>query len=315
MSFEPIAQRAVGRWKSLLPAIGIASHFLSGKHGPCPMCDGTDRWRFDNKGGTGSWICSHCGAGTGIELVMRIKRLAFVEAVREVEQHIGESKVVLPRATTGDDEKRRVEMAALWRAASPLDGHDTASRYLAERGITLAAWPISLRCIDNLAHYSEAKERTLHPALLAKFAAADGKSSMLHRTYLHPLGGKAMVDRNKMFAPGRVPPGGAVRLFPAGETLGIAEGIETALSAAQLFGVPVWAACTSGAMVKWQPPKTVKCVMIFADHDRNSVGQSAAYGLAYRLHSEKFHVDVRVPEYPGDDWNDHLMAGKSADDR
>ena len=41
---------------------------------------------------------------------------------------------------------------------------------------------------------------------------------------------------------GTMPTGAAVRLMPHEEMLGIAEGIETALSASILFNVPVWAA-------------------------------------------------------------------------
>ena len=37
--------------------------------GTCPMCGGKDRFRFDDKGGRGTWICSQCGAGDEIELV------------------------------------------------------------------------------------------------------------------------------------------------------------------------------------------------------------------------------------------------------
>ena len=49
---------------------------------------------------------------------------------------------------------------------------------------------------------------------------------------------------------------GAVRLFPIGDDghLGIAEGIETALSAQAIFGVPVWAALSADGVARWQWP-------------------------------------------------------------
>ena len=40
-------ERAVGRWKSILPAFGVTPQQLTGKHGPCPLCGGKDRFRFD----------------------------------------------------------------------------------------------------------------------------------------------------------------------------------------------------------------------------------------------------------------------------
>src|ERR1700760_2034451 len=48
--------------------------------------------------------------------------------------------------------------------------------------------------------------------------------------------------------------GAAIRLAPAGDALGIAEGIETALSASALFGVPCWAAVNAGMLALWRPP-------------------------------------------------------------
>jgi putative DNA primase/helicase len=93
--------------------------------------------------------------------------------------------------------------------------------------------------------------------------------------------------------------------MPSGDTLGIAEGIETALAASQLFHLPVWACLNAGLLQKWEPPKTVKRVVIFADNDPSYAGQAAAYGLAYKLQSA-FDVEVRTPDNPGDDWNDIL---------
>ena len=308
---ERIQDRCIGRWTSLLPLCGIGAEYLKNRHGPCPCCGGKDRFRYDDRGGNGTWFCTHCGAGNGVDLIMKVKNLPFIDAKQEIEKHIGAAAVVTPRASRTDaetEERRRDQMAALWGRARPLDGEDVASRYLIARGVFLAEWPLFLRAVDDLPHYSEAKERTVHPAMLAKFAAADGKSSILHRTYLDAFGRKADVDKQKMLMPGKVPMGGAVRLFPAGDTLGIAEGIETALSAAMIFGVPVWSALSSGPLLKWIPPKTTRAVMIFGDNDANYAGQNAAYSLAYRLKTEGLHVDVRIPDQTGDDWNDVRSA-------
>jgi putative DNA primase/helicase len=46
--------------------------------------------------------------------------------------------------------------------------------------------------------------------------------------------------------------------MPHQDVLGIAEGIETALSASILFNVPVWAALTEGLLQEWVPPPDVR---------------------------------------------------------
>jgi putative DNA primase/helicase len=66
----PLWERCNGRWRSILPALGVDPKFLSGKNGPCAICGGRDRWRFDNEHGDGTWICAHRGAGHGIKLAM-----------------------------------------------------------------------------------------------------------------------------------------------------------------------------------------------------------------------------------------------------
>ena len=60
---------------------------------------------------------------------------------------------------------------------------------------------------------------------------------------------------------------GAVQLAWPDDVLGIAEGIETALSAAQLFGIPTWACLGASRMATVKIPDSVKTVRIFADND------------------------------------------------
>ncbi|HHJ4582728.1 TPA: DUF927 domain-containing protein [Citrobacter freundii] len=48
--------------------------------GPCPACGGNTRYRFDDKDGRGTYFCSHCGAGTGLDLVMKVRQCGAREA-------------------------------------------------------------------------------------------------------------------------------------------------------------------------------------------------------------------------------------------
>ena len=147
------------------------------------------------------------------------------------------------------------------------------------------------------------------PSLIAKVTDQDNKPVSIHRTYLTPEGKKAHVPHPKMLMAGNIPDGSAVRLASFNDTLGIAEGIETALSAHAIFGIPVWAAISAPMLVKWKPPPMVSKVVIFGDADHNFVGQSASYRLAQQLHKsgEYEKIEVVIPSINGADWNDVLM--------
>lgn len=70
LNFEHIQSQANGYYVSrIFPAVGIKLQGNHKKHQPCPLCGGSDRFRCDDKDGTGSWICNQCGAGTGYTLV------------------------------------------------------------------------------------------------------------------------------------------------------------------------------------------------------------------------------------------------------
>ncbi|MCP9787475.1 hypothetical protein KBY99_00575 [Cyanobium sp. Maggiore-St4-Cus] len=88
---------ARGRWPEILAALaGLSDAELSDRHQPCPLCGGKDRYRFDDKDGSGSWFCNQCGgkdqrggAGSGVDLLMRRQAWSFVEAARQVEAFLG----------------------------------------------------------------------------------------------------------------------------------------------------------------------------------------------------------------------------------
>lgn len=318
---EPLADRARNRWEDILRGVGLPERIFNRKAQPCPICGGNDRFMWDNKGGNGSFICRKCpAAGDGIELVKRFKGVEFKEAAVLIESYIGSAAVHAPLAAP-DGEKQKLAMIDLWRRAQPLAGDDIASRYLRGRKIDMDQFPSSLRFVSNIPYFDDKRVVGYFQGMIANFRAPDNKSGILHRTYLEEPGRKAAVPKAKMFMPGRVPSGGAVRLGPIAETMGIAEGIESALAASIIHKIPVWATLSAGALTKWKPPAGVKHVIIFADVDASFTGQTSAYQLATRLircewanvqKTERLGVEVRSPLFSDDgkyseDWADILQ--------
>jgi hypothetical protein len=95
---------------------------------------------------------------------------------------------------------------------------------------------------------------------------------------------------------------GAVCLAQAGSVLGIAEGVETGLSAMELFRLPVWCALGSN-LARVVMPKVVRNVVIFADHGR--VGEAAAAKARDTFREQQRKVSVRFSQ-SGSDFNDEL---------
>ncbi|EME8859696.1 toprim domain-containing protein [Enterobacter mori] len=103
----------------------------------------------------------------------------------------------------------------------------------------------------------------------------------------------------------------AVRLFPVASTLGIGEGIETALAAHQITHCNTWAALNTAFLKKFMAPSGVRNLIIFADADKNAAGHAAAFECAYKnlmsTHNDVQSVSVRWPERG--DFNDVITDG------
>lgn len=130
----------------------------------------------------------------------------------------------------------------------------------------------------------------------------------IHRTFLLDDGSAKAPPGKKMLGPVA---GGSVRLFPmsADGRLGIAEGIETALAAHGIFGLPVWAALSADGVRRWQWPEGMTHVTIFAD--AGDAGRQAAATLADRLNDSGIANRIVSPLH-GDDFNDDLQHGAAA---
>ena len=293
---------AAGRWRSILTTLGLDERTLSGKHCACPMCGGRDRFRFDDRDGRGTYFCSGCGAGDGVRLAMGITGLSFKDAAREIERLAGVVQPVTGKPDRSDEDKLAA-LRRVFRESKPIRRGDEAYAYLAGRGLKLYDLPENIRVHSALRHQDGETVGT-YPAMLATVTAPDGRAVSLHRTYIQEAR-KAPVTSPKKLMQGLPLPGAAIRLTAVSEVLGIAEGIETALAASELFELPVWSCISAQGIESFEPPAGVREVIVFADNDANFAGQAAAYRAAHRLKLKGFEVEVVVPEIIGD-WLDVL---------
>ena len=309
-----ILSRAQGHYKSILLSAGADEMIFKTKNLECPWCAGEDRFSYTDKFGKGDSFCRRCGYHSGVDLLMKIKNFGYVDALRFMARFLNlpihEEKTY--RVTKAREQPSPVE--DVWAASHALGEKDSAYVYLRSRGLK-NCFPSALRASNRL-RYAQLSEdgrswdHSFYEGLVAEIVNSEGRRVSLHRTYLDN-GRKAPVKAVKKVL-GKELSGCAVRLAETDESgvLGLAEGIETALSASELFGVPVWSVVAAFNFRNFVPPESVRRIIIFGDSDKNFVGQREAYAGAAEIKQRHpdIEVEVRLPEQSGCDWNDVLIA-------
>ncbi|WP_373504656.1 VapE domain-containing protein [Aestuariivirga sp.] len=242
----------------------------------------------------------------GIDLIHHATGLSdralFAEAAR-----LARLDTPAPRMTVAASRPdHSLDIARILESCQPLAG-TPAETYLRSRGLEDPCSPDLLYNVD-LTDFETGRGWAGMVAIVR-----DGRGEPtggIHRTFLLDDGSAKAPPGKKMLGPVA---GGSVRLFsmtPAGQ-LGIAEGIETALAAHRIFGIPVWAALSADGVRRWQWPEGVSHVTIFAD--AGDAGRQAAATLADRLNNAGIASRIVHPLH-GDDFNDDLQRGAAADD-
>jgi len=234
---------------------------------------------------------------------MGISGLSFRDVAAEVERIAGTVRPTTARSERTDEDKLSALRRA-YRESRPIEREDEACLYLAGRGLRLHDLPESIRTHSGMAYLDDGKVLGTFPAMLATITSPTGKAVSIHRTYIQG-GRKAPVPAPKKLMQGLPLAGAAIRLAPISRTLGVAEGVETAIAAAELFEVPVWSCISTSGIESFEPPEGVEHVVIFADNDQNFAGQAAAYRAAHRLALKGCEVEVCIPPTAGD-WLDEL---------
>ena len=304
---------AIGQWPKILDYYGLPP--ITGKRhfkGKCPICGSKGKYRCDDMEGRGTFICT-CTRGDGWKLLTLTQNKDIKDLMSEVDEIIGnlyesEQKQLAPVKT--DVTKTRERVINMFSRMTSLVRTD-GEKYLNSRGI-FEMPPESVRYCAS----QKAANGSAHQAIWS--LATDDKANLcyLHRTLLDgdkkasvPASKKltSLQEENVLKYAESV----AIRMFPPATTLGIAEGIETALSCKKIYGVNTWSVINSGFMAKFRVPAGVKHLIIFADMDPHSAtGHAAAFACAHAnlvAKNDLEKVSIRWPDRG--DFNDMMLTG------
>jgi hypothetical protein len=185
---------------------------------------------------------------------------------------------------------------ALWEAAKPAVG-TIVEAYLDRRGLPVKLGDLpSIRFLPRFAF----APRASFPVMIAAVVTSHGEITAVQLTAIDPR-----TERKARIPAPRLTFGplgdGAVRLglqFDA--LLGLAEGVEDALTAQMLTGVPCWATLGAKRMPHVAVPRSVRELHLFPDDD--DAGRQAAERTA-PLHCEaRRRVRKRFPPATFKDW-------------
>ena len=239
-------------------------------------------------------ILLHCFAGCDQESVLAALAREGVPA-----STLFSEGAIEPTMDTGHAAKPSAAALRIWRDAQPLLT-SPAKAYLESRGILAAS--SALRFHPRTPLGPKGRTRFL-PAMISAVSLDEGPIA-IHRTFLSG-NAKAEFDKPKraLGALGEA----AVRLFaPVSGKLGLAEGIESAMSAYALTGIPVWATLGNERFGLVSVPESVTELHLFVDRDAGGE-LAASRGLAaYAREGRTIHV--RKPSSRDSDWNDELTA-------
>ncbi|MFM5744007.1 DUF927 domain-containing protein [Aeromonas veronii] len=301
-----VVAAAAGHWPDLLAAVGIGIP-RRGKHGPCPACGGKDRFRLDDKGGRGTWICSQCGNGDGLDLVGKVTGRQPKEAAELIAPLVGLSD-------SGLDHAAREQLHQQQQARAEQE-HKQAEQQ--RRKAARRATSISADIKQGISPYLERKALSGLPMPLTQRVIAVGELTYQPGSLVVPLwdeaGGLVNVqlintEGDKRYLPGGQK-AGAFHRIDGGELVAVVEGYASGLSVQAATGATVYCAMDAGNLLaiaqiaRRQHPEAR--LLLCGDNDEGTKGNP---GKAKAEHAAATVGGlVALPSVAGD-WNDYHQA-------
>lgn len=205
--------------------------------------------------------------------------------------------------------------AQTFDCAYALHRQSPVGQYLVYRGLgALKKRPLALR-MATLPYFEGCIDQGQFPVMLGAVTTPAGALVGFHRTYISDIGRKAPVPYpKKLSRTSGLLAGASIKLFEPATingklTLGVAEGIETALACYLGSGIPTWSCVSASGIKSFQWPACLQSLVVFGDNDASGVGQSAARDLAGRAAAAGLECRVLIPQTIGSDWLDDYVGG------
>lgn len=282
----------------------VLNHFglqvTGNRHLPeCPFCSGKKKFRVGWYNGNIRGICT-CNSWSLLDLIIDYSGKDFKTVAAEIDRQFGNTDYT-PEQKPKTANAKRDKAIQLFKASSPIKGTQ-AQEYLNSRGI--------FEMPTGGVKYGQIKGG--RDCLIALATTEFSEPRMLHTTHLKD--GQKYGDKPRLMhslAPQEDGAPISIKLFEAGSVLGVAEGIESALSAKQLYKVPTWSCMNATFIKKFRAPTGVEVLYIFADNDSGGTGLAAAFecGRA-NIYANNDVTEVRIlwPENLCD-FNDLIQEG------
>lgn len=261
----------------------------------------------------------HCHANcTQLEVIAALRLMAlWPDAPVAADPSMPTRITTKPDGLDLEGRTRRAKADDLWRSRLPIE-KSLAESYLRARAIT-GRLPDCLGFLPATPYWytREGSSRPISlgdfPAMIAALTLSFGTVAAVQLTYLDrekPI--KAIIiapDTGEVLRAKKTRgpmEDSMVRLGAVRDTLGIAEGIETALSAHVMFRIPTWACLGAKRLGKVVLPDNIKRIIIFSDN--GVVGLREAHAAARHYELDNITTIVRPPDEPHGDHNDWLIA-------
>ncbi|PNU03790.1 DUF7146 domain-containing protein [Novosphingobium guangzhouense] len=202
---------------------------------------------------------------------------------------------------------RRRRALAVWEEATEIF-RTPAQVYLRQRHITILPRALRFHPRTPIRLGSTLEYRPAMIAALCEVDASGGRRfHAIQRTFFDRKDARRARDLPAPRMTMGRPANAAVILAEATSELGLAEGVETALSAMMLFGIPVWATLGSDRLHQVTIPSNVTRLVLFPDND-----PAGARGSMRAVQSHKRPgrtIETAFPPAFFKDWNDVLRLG------
>lgn len=227
-----------------------------------------------------------------------------IRALRGLRHAIPQTVPTSSPALVDPNAARRRAAARIWDEAEPITG-GPALAYLVARHLPLGNPRLRFHPRTPLGRGARAQYR---PAIIT--ALSEGRELIaIQRLFLNPIGPRLATDLPKPKLTLGRPMASAVKLWRVGRCLALAEGVETAMSAKLLLGIPVWATLGAERLHRIRIPDRVRHIVLLPDRDR--AGLVAARRACATYEAMGKHVRVQWPWDGFKDWNDVLLRSQA----